>query len=78
MSKEQEGDNLAFIVVATLGPTKDKTDATIKLEVFDATVPDTALTTAYAGSIRNKGLSRAVKKAFENIEKGANNEQANG
>jgi hypothetical protein len=71
--KEKDGDNLAFIVVATLTPKQETNDATIKLEVFDATAPDTALTTAYAGSIRNKGLSRAAKKAFENIEKGASN-----
>ena len=78
MNKEKEGDNLAFIVVATLTPKQEGNDAAIKLEVFDATAPDTVLTTAFAGSIRNKGLSRAAKKAFENIEKGANNEQANG
>jgi hypothetical protein len=75
--KKKDGDNLAFIVVATLTTKRETNDATIKLEVFDATAPDTALTTAYANSIRNKGLSRAAKKAFENIEKGAVNEQTN-
>ena len=75
MDKEKDGDNLAFIVVATLTPKAN--DATVKVEVFDATEPNSAIATAFAGSLRNKGLSRAAKKAFENLEKGAINGTTN-